>query len=90
MIGILSNQIWEDLFYDREYDEEKYLQNFWYETCTFNDERWKKLNSVDPTYGLIFENLIKEERQLRFSEFYLKPIWDFKLKENPKDDKMIM
>ena len=47
----------------------------------------EKLNSVDPTYGLIFENLIKEERQLRFSEFYLKPIWDFKLKENPKDDR---
>lgn len=82
----LSNQIWEDLVYDREYDEENYLQNFWYETCTFNDDRWQKLNSVDPTYGLIFENLIKEERQLRFSEFYLKPIWDFKLKENPKDD----
>ena len=82
----LSNQIWKDLVYDKEYDEENYLQNFWYETCTFNDERWKKLNSVDPTYGLIFENLIKEERQLRFSEFYLKPIWDFKLKENPKDD----
>jgi hypothetical protein len=83
----LSNQIWEDLVYDREYDEENYLQSFWYETCTFNDGRWQKLNSVDPTYGLIFENLIKEERQLRFSEFYLKPIWDFKLKENPKDDK---
>ena len=83
----LSNQIWEDLVYDREYDEENYLQNFWYETCTFNDERWQKLNSVEPTYGLIFENLIKEERQLRFSEFYLKPIWDFKLKENPKDDR---
>ncbi len=83
----LSNQIWEDLIYDREYDEENYLQSFWYETCTFNDERWQKLNSVDLTFGLIFENLIKEERQLRFSEFYLKPIWDFKLKENPKDDR---
>ena len=32
----------------------------------------EKLNSVDPTYGLEFENLIREERQLRFSEFYLK------------------
>ena len=83
----LSTQIWEDLVYDREYDEENYLQSFWYETCTFNDDKWQKLNSVDPTYGLIFENLIKEERQLRFSEFYLKPIWDFKLKENPKDDR---
>ncbi len=83
----LSNKMWEDLVYDREYDEENYLQRFWYETCTFNDDRWQKLNSVDPTYGLIFENLIKEERQLRFSEFYLKPIWGFKLKENPKDDK---
>ena len=82
----LSNQIWKDLVYDKEYDEENYFQNASYETCTFNDERWKKLNSVDPTYGLVFENLIKEERQLRFSEFYLKPIWDFKLKENPKDD----
>jgi hypothetical protein len=35
---------------------------------------------------LVFENLIKEERQLRFSEFYLAPSWDFELKENPKDD----
>jgi hypothetical protein len=82
----LSNQIWEDLVYDKEYDDDNYLQNLWYETCTFNDDRWQKLNSVDPTYGLIFENLIQEERQLRFSEFYLKPIWDFKLKENPKDE----
>ena len=82
----LSSQIWKDLVYDKKFDDENYLQNFWYETCTFNDERWQKLNSVDPTYGLVFENLIREERQLRFSEFYLKPLWDFKMKENPRND----
>ena len=82
----LSEMIWENLVYDKKFDEDDKLQNFWYETCTFNDDKWQKLNSVDPTYGLVFENLIKEERQLRFSEFYLAPSWDFELKENPKDD----
>ena len=23
---------------------------------------------------------------MRFSEFYVQPLWDFKLKENPKDE----
>ena len=82
----LSNQIWQDLVYDKKFDDGNYLQNFWYETCTFDDEKWQELNSVDPTYGLVFENLIQEQRQLRFSEFYLKPQWEFKLKENPKDE----
>ena len=82
----LSEMIWENLVYDKKFDEDDKLQTFWYETCTFNDDKWQKLNSVDPTYGLVFENLIKEERQLRFSEFYLAPAWDFELKENPKDD----
>lgn len=82
----LSEMIWENLVYDKKLDEDNKLQTFWYETCTFNDDKWQKLNSVDPTYGLVFENLIKEERQLRFSEFYLAPSWDFELKENPKDD----
>ena len=82
----LANQIWKDLIYDKKFDDENYLQTFWYETCTFSDEKWKKLNSVDPTFGLEFENLIREERQLRFSEFYLKPSWDWVMKENPKND----
>lgn len=82
----LSEMIWENLVYDKKFDEDDKLQTFWYETCTFDDDKWQKLNSVDPTYGLVFENLIKEERQLRFSEFYLAPSWDFELKENPKDD----
>lgn len=83
---ILSEKIWEYLLYDKEFDEDNMLQMAYFETCTFNDERWGKLNSVDPTYGLIFENLIKEDRQLRFSEFYLEPSWTFKLKENPKNE----
>jgi len=82
----ITKKIWDHLVYDKKFDDDNKLQNFWYETCTFNDEKWQELNSVDPTYGLVFENLIKEERQLRFSEFYLQPNWDFKLKDNPKDD----
>ena len=33
----LANQMWKDLIYDKKFDDENYLQNFWYETCTFSD-----------------------------------------------------
>ena len=71
--------------YDKKFYDDNKLETFWYETCTYDDEKWQVLNTVDPTYGVYFDNLIKEERQMRFSEFYVQPQWDFKLRENPKD-----
>ena len=82
----LTNKIWESLVYDKKFDDDNKLETFWYETCAYDDEKWQVLNSVDPTFGVYFDNLIKEERQMRFSEFYIQPLWDFKLKENPKDE----
>ena len=82
----LTNKIWESLVYDKKFYDDNKLEDFWYETCTYDDKKWQVLNTVDPTYGVYFDNLIKEERQMRFSEFYVQPLWDFKLKENPKDE----
>ena len=82
----LTNKIWESLVYDKKFDDDNKLEDFWWESCTYDDEKWQLLNTADPTYGVYFDNLIKEERQMRFSEFYIQPLWDFKLKENPKDE----
>jgi len=82
----LTNKIWESLVYDKNFDDDNKLEDFWWESCTYDDEKWQVLNTADPTYGVYFDNLIKEERQMRFSEFYIQPLWDFKLKENPKDE----
>ena len=82
----LTNKIWESLVYDKKFDDDNKLEDFWWESCTYDDEKWQVLNSVYPTFGVYFDNLIKEERQMRFSEFYIQPLWDFKLKENPKDE----
>ena len=82
----LTNKIWESLVYDKKFDDDNKLEDFWWESCTYDDEKWQLLNTADPTYGVYFDNLIKEERQTRFSEFYIQPLWDFKLKENPKDE----
>jgi len=82
----LTNKIWESLVYDKKFDDDNKLEDFWWESCTYDDEKWQVLNTADPTYGVYFDNLIKEERQMRFSEFYIQPLWDFKLKENPKDE----
>ena len=82
----LTNKIWESLVYDKKFDDDNKLEDFWWESCTYDDEKWQVLNTADPTYGVYFDNLIKEERQMRFSEFYIQPLWDLKLKENPKDE----
>jgi hypothetical protein len=82
----ITNKIWESLVYDKKFYDDNKLETFWWESCTYDDEKWQVLNTVDPTYGVYFDNLIKEERQMRFSEFYVQPLWDFKLKENPKDE----
>ena len=68
----LTKAIWDHLVYDKKYKGEK-LKRFWYERCSFSDERWQKLNTVDPNYGMVFDNLIKEERQNRYSEYHIEP-----------------
>lgn len=67
----LTEAIWNHIVYNKKFEENK-LKAFEYETCSFSDEKWDKLNSVDPAYGMKFDNLIKEDKQTRTSEYHIK------------------
>ena len=56
----------------KEYKNNR-LVNYFFEVCYFNEERWHKLNTVDPGAGWIFDSIIKEEKQLREAYYYLRP-----------------
>ena len=67
----LTEAIWKYIVYNKEFEENK-LKAFEYETCSFKDEKWSKLNSVDPAFGIKFDNLIKEDKQTRNSSYTIK------------------
>ena len=68
----LTKAIWEDIVYNKEFENNE-LISYEYETCTFSDDRFQKLNTVDPVYGIKFENVIQEYKHLRDSHYYLAP-----------------
>ena len=70
----LTNSIWEHIVDDKVYEDSK-LVGFYWEQCLFNDDIWHKLNSIDPAFSLKFDNLIKEDRQTRTSEYLIKPVY---------------
>ena len=65
------------LFFLNVIDKKKYEENrlvqYLFEVCYFDENRWHKLNTVDPSAGWIFDNVIKEEKQLREAYYYLRP-----------------
>ena len=67
----LTKNAWDVIAYDKVISNEK-LKTFWYENCYYSEKEWNKLNSVDPKYGVKFANLVREERQLRDSEYSVK------------------
>ena len=71
----LTKAIFDTIVYDKVYDDKSRLIDFWYERCTFPDEEWHKLNSVDPYYGMRFDNLIKEDLTARTSLYHIEPHW---------------
>ena len=73
----LTGVVWDQLVYDKKYENGK-IKKYFSEDCHFSDERWGKLNTVDPAYGLRFANLIKEDRQVRDSKYIVKPfgLWN--------------
>ena len=71
----LTRFVWDKLIFDRMYDEKNILENFMYEYCDFSEERWKKLNTVDPGSGLQFNNLVKENKQTKNSHYRIQPHW---------------
>jgi hypothetical protein len=69
----LTEAIWEHIVADKKFEDGS-LQDFYWEQCSYSDERWSKLNTIDPAYGLKFANLIKEDKTTRTSEYNIKPV----------------
>ncbi len=69
----LTKFIWEDLIYNKKYEGED-LISYYYETCTFNEERYGDLNTVDPKYGLKFDNTVQEYKHLKDSTYRITPV----------------
>lgn len=66
----LTEAIWKYIVYDKEFVDDK-LKAFMFEICTYPEDRWQKLNSVDPAFGIVFDNLIKEDKQTKNSSYVL-------------------
>ena len=71
----LTNRVWENLIYDKKFNDNGMLASFKYEYCTYQPERWKTLNTVDPAVGLRFDNVIKEDKNTKTSEYTVSPAW---------------
>ncbi|MGL3827142.1 hypothetical protein [Candidatus Pelagibacter communis] len=71
----ISKIFWDTVIFDKEFVDEK-LYDYADERCYFSEELWSKLNTVDPTFGLQFDNIIKEEKQIRDSIFEIEAIHD--------------
>ena len=69
----LSKAIWETIVYDKKYENGK-LRGYWYERCNFSEDQWGKLNSEDPSYGMVYHNFVSEEKANRISEFLIQPV----------------
>ena len=69
----LSKAIWETIVYDKEYKDEK-LRGYFWERCNFSEDEWGKLNSEDPSYGMVYHNFVSEEKANRISEFLIQPV----------------
>jgi hypothetical protein len=49
------------------------LSSFHWYQCDFSDERWDKLDTVNPSYGIKINNLISQDNSLKSSHYNLKP-----------------
>lgn len=83
----LTSHFYNNLITNKKFEGNR-LINFLFEICEFEEKRWEKLNTVDPNAGWIFDNIIKEERQLREAHYYLRPSdynFDWDLTDLEKD-----
>lgn len=69
----LSNIVWDTLVKDKEYDAKNNLINYYWFQCTFNSERWDKLDTIDPNYGIRIKNLVSENQNTKKSGYNIKP-----------------
>ena len=86
----LTQKVWEDLIYDKKFNDKNQLVSFRYEYCNYDDEKWKSLNTVDPAVGLRFDNVIKEDKNTRTSSYTVSPDWSaVKVKGYQQDESYI-
>ena len=71
----LSEIVWDVLVKDLEY-EDKYLTNFQWYQCPYDEKTWGDLDSIDLTLGYKFDNLVIEDKSLTKSFYNIKPSWE--------------
>ena len=81
----LTKAIWDNIVYKKKFENKK-LINFSHEQCFFSEERFKKLNTVDPKHGVKFDNIVQEYKHLRNSSYKLHPLIK---REKVKDKKKL-
>ena len=70
LTGITRNTLIDD----KKYKDDKLASFHWYQ-CSFPDERWDKLDTVDPAFGIKINKLISQDNSLRTSHYNIKPKW---------------
>ena len=79
----ISKIIFDELIKDKEYENGKLTNFYWYQ-CPFDDEEWADLDTVDIKYGMKFDSLVEQDKDLYSSYYNIKPRWDFKIIDNSK------
>ena len=62
-----------DILIDDKKFKNKNLSSFHWYQCDFSDERWDKLDTVNPSYGIKINNLISQDNSLKSSHYNVKP-----------------
>ena len=70
----LTKKVWDDLIFDKKFNENNKLISFQWEYCPYNEEQWKNLHTVDPAAGLRFDNVVRENKNTKTSSYTIKPI----------------
>lgn len=73
----LTKKVWDDLISDKKFNENNELESFYWEYCTFNEDKWKSLNTKDPAVGLRFDNVVREDKNTKTSTYTIKPTWPY-------------
>ena len=69
----LTKKVWDDLVFNKQFDENNELIAFRWEYCPFDENKWKNLHTVDPAVGLRFDNVVREDKNTKTSSYTIKP-----------------
>jgi len=69
----LTKKVWDDLVFNKQFNENNELVSFRWEYCPFDEGKWKSLHTVDPAVGLRFDNVVREDKNTKTSSYTIKP-----------------